>query len=138
MQPIVYVFFKDQCRAAMTAYGKIFGTTPDFMNFADMPEEARAGMPGVPDDAVMHAALPIGEGWLYASDDPSGDSPVMSGCNISVSLPDEAETRRVWDALSAGAEVRMDLAPEFWSPLFGTLTDRFGSRWMVMCDGPAP
>lgn len=138
MQPIAYIFFKDQCRAAMSRYGEIFGTTPEIMTFSDMPAEDQAQMPGVSADAVMHCALPIGEGWLYASDDPFGEPPVMSGCNVSISLPDEAETRRVWDALADGAEVRMELGPESWAPLFGTLTDRFGIRWMVMCDGPAP
>ena len=29
----------------------------------------------------------------------------------------------------------MPLVPMFWTPLFGTLTDRFGIRWMVMAEG---
>ena len=136
MQPIAYLFFKDTCRAAMTRYGEVFGTKPEFMNFADMPEADRAQMPGVADDAVMHCGLQIGEGWLYASDDPSGEAPVMSGCNICLALPDEAETRRVWEALADGGEARMPLTAMFWTPLFGTLTDRFGVRWMIMTDAP--
>jgi len=138
MQPIAYLFFKDTCREAMTRYGEIFGTEPEIMAFGDMPEEDRAQMPGVAADAVMHASLPVGEGWLFASDDPIGPAPVMSGCNVAVALPDEAETRRVWEALAEGAEVRQDLEPMFWTPLFGTLTDRFGIRWMIMTDSPTP
>lgn len=65
---------------------------------------------------------------------PSGEAKSMEGCNIAVELPDADETRRVWDALAEGAEVRMPLEPQFWTPLFGTLTDRFGIRWMIMQD----
>lgn len=132
MTPIPYLFFKDGCREAMTAYGEIFGAEPQIMDFTSMPDEVRAGMPGVPGDAVMHAMLKVGNGMIYASDDPSGDTPAMAGCNVTLELPDEAETRRVWDALAEGGEVRMSLAPQFWTPLFGTLTDRFGILWMIM------
>lgn len=134
MQPIAYIFFRDQCRAAMTHYGKVFGTTREIMAFSDMPDEARAGMPGVAGDAVMHCALPVGDGWLYGSDDPSGTTPAMAGCNVAVSLPDEAETRRVYDAPSEGGEIRQALEPAFFAPLYSAFTDRFGTCWMVMTD----
>lgn len=32
----------------------------------------------------------------------------------------------------------MTIEPTFWTPAFGTLTDRFGTRWMVMADSPPP
>jgi PhnB protein len=136
MQPIPYLFFNGNCRTAMETYGEIFGQAPDIMPFSAMPEEVRADMPEVPADAVMHSAVKIGEGWIYASDDTGPDRAAMAGCNVAVALPDEAETRRVWDALADGAEVRMPLSPTFFAPLFGTLSDRFGTRWMIMQDAP--
>ncbi|WP_322866526.1 VOC family protein [Aquicoccus sp. G2-2] len=136
MQPIPYLFFNGNCRAAMETYGEIFSHAPDIMPFSAMPEEARADMPGVPADAVMHSAVKIGDGWIYASDDTGTNSSAMAGCNVAVALPDEAETRRVWAALADGAEVRMPLKPEFFAPLFGALTDRFGTRWMIMQETP--
>ncbi len=138
MQPIAYLFFKDNCREAMTHYAKVFGTKPEIMSFSDMPEDVRAGMPGVAADLVMHCALPIGDGWLYASDDPSGETGAMDGCNVSVSMPNDDETRRVYEALSEGGEIRQPLDHAFWTSLFSTFTDRFGIRWMVMTDSPAP
>ena len=134
MQPVVYLFFQYTCRAAFTHYGKVFGAEPQFMSFADMPEQARAGMPGAPADAVMHAAVKVGDGWLYGSDDPSGATPAMAGCNVSVTFPGEDETRRVYAALSEGGEIRQPLGPEFFAPLYSAFTDRFGVRWMVMAE----
>ncbi len=136
MQPVVYLFFQGNCRDAFEAYGQIFGESPQFMSFSDMPPEAQAEMPEAARTLVMHAALKIGDGMIYGSDDPSGQTPPMEGCNVSLSFPDEDETRRVWDALSEDAEIRMPLKPEFFAPLFGAMTDRFGIRWMIMQDDP--
>ena len=138
MQPVAYLFFKGNCREAMTHYAEVFGTTPEYMNFSDMPEEVQAQMPGVPANLVMHCALPVGDGWLYASDDPSGCTAPMDGCNVAVSMPTDDETRRVHAALSDGGEIRQPLEPAFWTSLFSAFTDRFGIRWMVMSESPAP
>ena len=132
MQPVPYLFFNGTCREAMTTYGRIFGTPPEIMAFSHMPEEEQAQMPGVAADAVMHASVAVGDGFIFASDDVSGETPTMAGCNVTLSLDGEAETRRVWNALADGGDVRMELCPAFWTPLFGTLTDRFGVRWMIM------
>lgn len=136
MQPIAYLFFKDTCRAAMTHYGDVFGTTPDIMSFSQLPPGE--GMPDMPADLVMHASLRIGDGWIYGSDDPSGETAAMDGCNISVQMPNDDETRRVYDALSQGGEIRQKLAPVFFTSLYSAFTDRYGIRWMVMTEMPAP
>jgi PhnB protein len=139
MQPIPYLFFPGTCAEATRFYAEVFGSpAPEIMPFAAMPEEERARMPGVPPEAVMHAAVRIGDGWIFASDDPSGSTPAMAGASINVSLPTGDAVRRVFDRLAEGGEVRMPLEPTFWTPAFGALTDRFGTRWMVMADSPAP
>ena len=135
MQPIAYLFFNTGARAAFEAYGQIFGAAPQIMSFDDMPPGEGGDMPPVPPGTVMHAALKVGEGWIYGSDDPSGTSEAMAGCNIHIEFPSADEAHRVWSALAEGGEARMPLEPTFWAPLFGTLTDRFGTRWMI---GQAP
>jgi PhnB protein len=136
MQPVPYLFFQGNCAEAMRFYAGVLGGEPEIMSFDSMPEEEKANMPGVPGDAVMHAALKIGEGWIYASDDPSGETPSMAGTSVALSFPSVEEAKRVFDQFAEGGEVRMGFEPTFWSPGFGTLTDRFGIRWMVMADGP--
>jgi PhnB protein len=139
MQPIPYLFFTGTCAEAMRFYADVFGSEdPEIMPFAAMPEDEQARMPGVPPDAVMHAAVRIGEGWIFASDDPSGSTPPMAGSSVNVSLPTAEEARRVFGRLAEGGEVRMPLEATFWTPAFGSLTDRYGTRWMVMADSPAP
>ena len=132
MKVMPYLFFNGQAREAALTYAHILNLPePEIMSMRDGPPM------GVPEDRldwVMHCALPLGEGTLMLSDDASGDTPAMAGSNVMLSLPTEAEGRRVFDALAEGGEVRVPWAPIFWAAGFGALTDRFGIRWMVDCD----
>ncbi|SEM75001.1 PhnB protein [Loktanella fryxellensis] len=130
MTPIPYLFFHDTCEEAFTFYGKVFGTTPQFMRVKGSPMEEH--LPPSAVNGIMHAHLVVGDGALNGSDDLSDTpGPAMAGCNVMIALPDEDRARACFDALSEGGEVRMPFAPQFWSPGFGAFTDRFGIRWMI-------
>lgn len=129
-----YVFFSGTCREAMTRYHEIFGGQLDIMDNASAPEGE--AMPGASDDMIMHAALVFDDGaLLMASDDPTGDGAGVKGVAINVSLDDEADARRIFEALAEGGEVQMPLEAVFWAPLFGACVDRFGVSWMVNVEG---
>lgn len=137
MQPVIYLFFPGTCAEAMRFYATAFGSEePEILSVGTMPEEVRSQMPAMTDETVMHAAMKLGEGWIYASDDMGDPPPAMAGCNISVSFPTMEEAQRVFAVLAEGGEVRMPLEPSFFSPAFGALSDRFGTRWMIMVDQP--
>ncbi|MGR3571287.1 VOC family protein [Brevirhabdus sp.] len=138
MQPIPYLFFPGNCAEAMRRYAEIFDApAPEVMTPAQMPQEARDTLPEGAQDAVMHAALKLGDGWLFASDNVGGDGEAMAGASIHLSFPTAQKARTVFDALAEGGTVRMAMEPTFWAPAFGTLTDRFGTRWMISADNPA-
>lgn len=126
-----YLFFTNTTRDAMTFYQQVLGGELEIMGAAEIPPGSE--MPyEVPADFVMHAALTLGDGaLLMASDDPTGDGTGVKGAAMHVSLADEGEVRRVFEALSEGGRVDMPLEPTFWSPLFGACVDRFGVSWMV-------
>jgi PhnB protein len=79
----------------------------------------------------MNATLDVGANLLLGSDDPTGDGGPMKGQSVHLAVTDEAEAKRIFDALADGGEVTMPLAATFWSPAFGMCTDRFGVPWMV-------
>ncbi|WP_417724027.1 VOC family protein [Salipiger sp.] len=137
MQIIPYVNFRGSCREAMTAYAAILGTQPpEIFPFSALPEADKAMLPpGVPEDAVMNAALRIGDAVaLYGSDDVRPDAPVGAGFAVNVTVPAPEEARRIYDALAQGGTITMPLSETFWSPAFGMLEDRFGVAWMVMAE----
>lgn len=132
MTPIPYLFFKGCCEEAIRAYARVFGSPePQIMRAKDAPDNSMGGDP----DSVMHAALKLGDGWIYASDYSRADR--MAGASINVTMPDVAQGRRVFEALAEGGEVEMPFGPTFWDPGFGSLTDRWGTRWMISTEAGA-
>jgi len=123
-----YLFFVGTCREAMTAYQGIFGGQLDLMTAADMPDAPD----GVPADAIMHAALTLGDGLLLASDDPSAtEAGPKTGITVSYAASGPEDAARVFEALATDGEVQMPMGPTSWSPAFGMCIDRFGTPWMV-------
>ena len=133
MTPTPYLFFNGQCAEAVAAYAEIFGGEI----LAQLPASEMPSEYTVPDerkDWVMHATIKIGDGFLMASDSVMGEAAGMAGSSVMMSLPTVAEGKAAFDKLADGGEVEMAWAPTFWSAGFGTLTDRFGIKWMIGCD----
>ncbi len=88
-------------------------------------------------DLVMHVELPILGGHVLMGTDgrESMGFAVTAGNNVHINLePDtRRETARLFDALAAGGTVEVPLQDMFWGGYFGSLTDRFGIRWMFNC-----
>jgi PhnB protein len=127
MTPIPYLFFKGNAEEALRAYAKVFGSPePELMRTKDAPAgETMGGSP----DSIMHGAVKVGDGWLYASD--WEQAVPMAGSSVCLSVPNTTEGSRLFAALSEGGTVEMAYAPTFWGPGFAAFTDRWGTRWMI-------
>jgi PhnB protein len=134
-----YLAFAGNARAAFTRYQEIFGGELVLLSMADTPADAGPPPAGVDPDAIMHAALVSPDALLMGADDPAGnfDGSVRGMC-VNCSLPDEAEAKRVFDALAEGGQIQAPIGATFFSPAFGMCVDRFGTPWMVMVDTPMP
>ena len=122
-----YLMFDGKCREAMEFYAKIFGGE---LSISPYGEGQCAGLaPG--EERIMHARLAQGGGLLMASDTQPG-MPFVQGNNVwlAVECDDATEQDRVFEAMSAGANVTMPLQSQFWGARFGMLTDRYGIHWM--------
>lgn len=126
-----YVNFPGTCREAVAFYASVFGSpAPKIMSYGDLPPDPKFPMDEAARKLVMHTELEIAGGKLLMSDNPPG-SPLAVGDNISliIQTTDGEAIKRWFGALAAGGKVSMPLAPTFWSPLYGYLTDRFGVGW---------
>jgi len=135
-----YLNFPNQTEDAFNFYKSVFGTEFEgsINRFADMPPQE--GMPPLSDGAknlVLHVALPITGGYMLMGSDAPEEMgfKVNYGNNVYINLePDtKEETKRLFDALSAGGEVEMPLADMFWGAYFGSCKDKFGVKWMFNC-----
>src|SRR6478752_3580768 len=128
-----YLFFRGRCEEAIGYYKAKLGAEAVMMlRFKDNPD--RPGPDKVPpalDDRIMHAALRI-QGALILMSDGWQTGPLDFQCmSLSLSVPAEAEADRIFDALAADGTVQMPMAKTFFSPRFGSVTDKFGVSWMI-------
>jgi PhnB protein len=127
-----YLNFDGNCAEAMNFYKSVFGGKLDVMRYRDVPQ-----MPAPPSagDRVMHAHLDVAGHSLMASDTMPGQPyGGMSNFGVTLAYDSVAEAKRVFEALSAGGKVGMPMEPTFWAEVFGMVTDRFGTPWLV--NGP--
>jgi PhnB protein len=131
LQP--YLFFEGRAEEAIEFYKRALGAKVEMlMRFKENPDKATCPVEPGSEDKVMHACLRIGEATVFASDGRCGGKPDFRGFSLSISVPTEAEARRVFAALSDGGQVHFALTKTFYSPCFGMLADRFGVSWMVI------
>ena len=95
--------------------------------FKEAPQPLSPGS----EEKVMHASLQIGETRISLSDGRCEGPPTFHGFSLSLTLSDESEAQRLFDALSDGGKVQMPMTKTFFSPRFGMVADRFGVSWMV-------
>lgn len=136
-----YLNFARNTEEAFNFYKSVFGGEffgQGIMRFGDIPP-----MPDAPPMAeedkklVMHVELRIlNSHSLMGTDAPeSMGFKVNFGNNSFINLqPDtRVETKQLFDKLSAGGKVGMDLQDMFWGDYFGSCTDKFGVQWMFNC-----
>lgn len=129
MQVQTYLTFHGRCEEALEFYKKALAAEVKSLHrFQDAPQAPPDGIPG---EKVMHAEVRIGETTLLASDGQCQGDASFQGFSLALAPRDEAEARRLFDALSDGGQVQMPLAKTFFSPAFGMVTDRFGVAWMI-------
>jgi PhnB protein len=84
---------------------------------------------------LMQAGLKINGGWIMLSDEfpeyTGREEPPPQGMFLHLQV-DNADN---WAerAVSAGAEVIMPVADQFWGDRYGQLRDPFGHKWSVGC-----
>ena len=128
-----YLFFNGSCEAAIEFYRKGLGAEVEMMmRFKESPEPPPPGAvpPGV-ENKIMHSSFRLGQTTVMASDGDSTDKPSFQGFSLSLSVPNEAEADRAFNALADGGQVKMPLTKTFFSPRFGMVEDRFGIGWMI-------
>ena len=134
-----YLNFPGTTEEAFNFYEKVFNgefTGRGLKRFGDA--ELPAGHPPMSDAdqrLILHAELTIlGGHVLMATDAPeSMGFKMVLGNNMHINLEPASrqETKRLFDALSAGGTITMPLEDMFFGAYFGELTDKYGINWML-------
>lgn len=136
-----YLNFHRNTEEVFNFYKSVFGG--EFGNggiarFSDIPvNDSIPPLSAEDKNLVMHVELPIlGGHVLMGTDAPENMGFIVNfGNNIYINLePDtRKETLKLFNALSAGGLISMELQDMFWGAYFGSCTDKFGVQWMFNC-----
>lgn len=130
---IPFINFAGKAGEAIAFYDTVFTIEhKQVAFFKDMPAHMKPNFPSEYDNYVMHAEMTIHGTRVWIGDTAQG---ITSGDMVSLSVPlaSVEEVRNVFDKLKAGGTVLMEPEQTFYSPLFGTLRDRFGVIWHLIC-----
>jgi PhnB protein len=136
-----YLNFSRNTEEAFNWYKSIFGgefSGGGIARFGDIPTSE--GMPPLANEdknLIMHIELPLLGGHVLMGTDAqeSMGFKVNFGNNVHINLePDtKTETKRLFDALSEGGKITMELQQTFWGAYYGSCIDKFGVQWMFNC-----
>ncbi len=137
-----YLNFPGNTEEAFNFYKTVFQSefAGEIMRFRSVPPTPdQPPMAEADKDLVMHIMLPIlgGAHFLMGTDavESMGFKVVFGNNNYICLSPDtKLETKRLFDELSAGGKVEMELQDMFWGAYYGSCTDKFGVQWMFNCD----
>lgn len=129
-----YIHFNGNTEEAFNFYKSVFGGEfKSIIRFKDL--ELNAPITDAEADKIMNIILPIGaSSFLMGSDVPSFMGQVNESENrskIVVNADTKEEADRLFNGLSAGAEVEVPINSSPWGSYFGMLRDRYGIEWMV-------
>ena len=132
-----YLMFSGRCEEALSFYQAAVGAQSVMvMRFKESPEPPHMPLPPNWSEKIMHCGFMIGQTLVMASDGMSTEKVDFSGVSLSITADDEAQAKRLFDALAVGGNIFMPMGKTFWSPCFGMCSDKFGVSWKVGVDGP--
>jgi len=88
-------------------------------------------------DRVINATLVTRGAVLMGGDAPPGQGVPPQGFSVAIQVDEPAEAERIFHALLDGGRATMPLQTTFWAERFGMLVDRYGTPWIINCQGAA-
>ncbi|MCL2427191.1 MAG: VOC family protein [Oscillospiraceae bacterium] len=135
----LFINFDGNCLEALRFYENVFETkVGNLMRYSDAPAADGYEVSEKDKDRVMYAGLPLGDMVVMFSDAPDTGE-FVRGNNVCPTLgfDNEAEIRKVYNALKKGGDVYMELQKTFFGELFAMVEDKFGIIWQLTLNAGA-
>jgi PhnB protein len=127
---IPVIHFNGNCDEAIAFYKEALSAEVKEINYAkDAPLDS--GMDELPPNFVMHSEVIIC-GMNFSLTDGAEAPPAIGNFSYMINYDTAEEVTAAFNKLAVGGEVETPLATTFWSPLYGSVVDRFGVNWQVM------
>jgi len=133
-----HINFNGNAEEAFTFYKSVFGGEfTKIIRFKDLPSNPDFPIPASEANKLMHIALPIGQGFLFANDILEMMGRVDENENrskIAITAESNEEALKLFNGLSTGGQVEMPMDENPDGTYFAMFRDKFGIEWMVKFD----
>jgi PhnB protein len=134
-----YLSFEGRAEEAIEFYKRAIGAkVVAIMRYSEAPQMPPGTVPPGSEQKVMHSALMIGDSLVMATDGRMSGQMKFDGISLTLTAADDAEAKRLFNALADGGQVTMPLDKTFFASSFGMPKDRFGVSWMVIAGSMQP
>lgn len=136
MKFIQKLCFSGETEDALALYERAFGcTVRSLLHYRDAVEKGWEQPDQKKEGLVYHSEIMFGEQEVRM-DDLSDDTDIRLTKQVDhiLGFDTEQEVIRAFSALSEGGEVLRPLEKPPFMIIIGTVRDRFGVKWTLMCD----
>lgn len=134
---IPYLVMNGNAKEAIEFYENALNAQVLFsQSFGEMPENPEFPLPEEAKNRISHATIKVGETDLMLSDTFPGQ-PHQSGNQVTICIAtdDADKAKQMFDALQQEGQVGMPLQETFFSPAYGSVTDKFGVNFQIFTEG---
>ncbi len=126
---IPFINFAGQAAEAIAFYETVFEiANKQVMYFKDKATNIPKGMEGY----ILHAEMGICGTKVWIGDSLDGVTP-GDAVSLAVTLPSKEMVLDIFNKLSDGGHIIMEPSPQFYSPLFAMVQDKFDVLWHLIC-----
>lgn len=122
------------CKEAIDFYERVFKGTNKYLDYYEgAPSDSGITYTEATKSHVMHASLTICGTQVNFSDT---DEEVMIGNMIclNVFFKNKDEVCEAYEGLKENGEIVVELGPQFFSPMYCSITDKYGVRWQLITE----
>ena len=135
MKLIPHFTFDGQAEEALNFYASVFnGKVETMIRYKDYQAESQEEVSEKDMNRLVYSSVTIGDGYqIDICDYDPGETRSIGSCIfMDVCYTDQAELKRVYEAISADGKVIMPLGKTHWSENFACVIDKFGIGWNLM------
>jgi len=126
-------FSNGNCAKAIELYKEAFGMTVHSISYyRDAPPDSGMPTTGEAGGLVMHAELEICGSRVNMSDCDESIPGNMILLNVFVSSSEDV--KKAYRALEVGGSECEPPAPQFFSPMYASVRDRYGVHWQLIAE----
>lgn len=128
--PVVH--FPGNCAEAIAFYEQIFTVTRKDVSYTqEAPPDSGIEVTADNKNQIMHSDLMFNGSLINMSDDTSIPAAGIDRLNVFFATVDEVCD--AFNKLKEGGKVIVELGPQFFSRMYGSVEDRFGIMWQLIC-----